>query len=62
MRRTLRYLRPYRRWLLASSALVLVVSMTAVWMPVVMSRVIIDGVLYPNRGARAVLGPRDARR
>ena len=53
MRRTLRYLRPYRRWLLASSALVLVASMTAVWMPVVMSRVIIDGVLYPNPGAAA---------
>jgi ATP-binding cassette subfamily B protein len=60
-RRLLRFLRPYRAWLLASSTLVLVASLLAVWMPVVMSRVIIDGVLFPNPAATTPdFGMRDA--
>ena len=60
-RRLLGFLRPYRGWLLASTALVFLASLLAVWMPVVMSRVIIDGVLYPSTGGAAPdFGMRDA--
>jgi ATP-binding cassette subfamily B protein len=52
-RRTLAFLRPYAPWLLASSALVVAASLLAVWMPVVMGRVIVDGVLFPSEGVAA---------
>ena len=46
--RLLRYLAPYRRLLLLCAAAVMVSSLMAVLMPVVLSRVVIDGVLYPR--------------
>ncbi|MCP5069823.1 MAG: ABC transporter ATP-binding protein, partial [bacterium] len=46
-RRLLRWLLPYRGWLLASGALVVGASTLAVLMPVLMARVVIDGVLLP---------------
>jgi ATP-binding cassette subfamily B multidrug efflux pump len=52
-RRLVGYLRPYRRLLAASSVLVVAMSVLAVLMPVVMTRVVIDGVLFPTAGAGA---------
>jgi len=48
-----RYLRPYGRLLLGSCLLIGIASLMAVWMPVVMTRVVIDGVLFPNLGIEA---------
>lgn len=62
-RRVLRFLRPYRGWLLASSAFVAAASLLTVWMPVVMTRVVIDGVLLPEPGVAAPdFGMRSAHR
>jgi len=48
-----RYLRPYGRLLLGSCLLMGIASLMAAWMPVVMTRVVIDGVLFPNLGIEA---------
>ncbi len=52
-RRLLGFLRPYRGLLLGSSLLVLATAFTTVLMPVVMSQVVIDEVLFPSEGMRA---------
>jgi ATP-binding cassette subfamily B protein len=51
--RLLARLLPHRAWMLGSGLLVLASSVFAVLMPVVMSRVIIDGVLFPTTASAA---------
>ncbi len=51
--RLARYLRPYAGLLVGSSVLVLIAAVMGVAMPVVMTRVIIDEVLFPTPGRKA---------
>ena len=53
--RLLRWARPHLRPALGSAAAVLAASLLAVLGPVVISRVVIDGILYPTSGAAAPL-------
>ncbi len=53
LKRLLGWVRPYRRDGLACIALVLCGSALAVLGPVVVARVVIDGILYPTAGASA---------
>lgn len=53
LRRLLGWLRPHRRAAFGSIALVLIASSLAVMAPVVISRVVIDGLLHPTPGLRA---------
>ena len=52
--RLLGWMRPYRLTLLGSVALVIVAAGTAVLMPVIVGRVVIDTVLLPNPSASAL--------
>ncbi|MEM7020769.1 MAG: ABC transporter transmembrane domain-containing protein, partial [Pseudomonadota bacterium] len=51
LRRLVSWLKPYRGRLIISAGLVLMSSFAAVLMPVVMTRVIIDGLLYEHEAA-----------
>lgn len=53
LRRLLRWLRPHRGRALASAFFVIVASVLAVLAPVIISRVVIDGILVPESGATA---------
>ena len=55
LRRLLHWLGPHWRWAAWSAALVMVASVLAILMPVIVTRVVIDGLLVSVAGERYIL-------